>query len=581
MSEESFEKLKNEMSDTRNEMRTVTAIMGEEFARLHAEIREVDKSVEKNNKDIRATRNDLTTFIIRFEAFVSQVEQENNLTHAQGEVVILNQEIEKKFGIYDKVRKVLLGILQSVDTGLVSKNAITCATERLMLGTPRYWLTPSLIAIAAWLNNDKQLALKGLNEGLKRNLMKTELMFTLVNNRLKRSNASFIWLSKYFENQNPLEMPQETLILLGAYTDGIFGPDSQGICKKQIEKWIDFLSKDEERVKSLENIWVNKIDLLEVDNENEIPFKYLTTNCEEWNNIKTLLNNVQKQNSFLKYLKEIIETQDKKGDYIKDLDDLLFKLVNDYDEDEYELKKKKRLAELVIKHNGDKEKAQQDFETNAIILFSNKVSFFDILVNSVNQAGQLPVSPALRKLSLLLMKKWILNAHNDFTVRYRATYPKLITLKIDKWSGTTKDGSNVKELVQSFDEYLKNTCNEIMKMHRKPVLIRGAIFLCCCIWMLFSSFSGFSIFVSFIVGCALVKAIINYFISKANLKLAYETDYANGNKIINGCCAEFVDWQKMYSNSDKISVEIAKTLNNYTSADFSDNSASNKVITKI
>ena len=51
--------------------------------------------------------------------------------------------------------------------------------------------------------------------------------------------------------------------------------------------------------------------------------------------------------------------------------------------------------------------------------------------------------------------------------------------------------------------------------------------------------------------------------------------------IINGCCAEFVDWQKMYSNSDKISVEIAKTLNNYTSADFSDNSASNKVITKI
>lgn len=82
MSEESFEKLKNEMSDTRNEMRTVTAIMGEEFALLHAEIREVDKSVEKNNKDILATRNDLTTFIIRFEAFVSQVEQENNLTHA-------------------------------------------------------------------------------------------------------------------------------------------------------------------------------------------------------------------------------------------------------------------------------------------------------------------------------------------------------------------------------------------------------------------------------------------------------------------------------------------------------------------
>ena len=222
MTESSLEKLKNDMQDTRNEMRTVMVLLGEEFARLHSKIEDVNKNVVQTNYDVIELQRNLAAFALRFEFFVQQIEKENNLTHAQGEVVILNQEIEKKFGLYDKVRKALLGILQSVDTGLVSKSSITYATEKLMLGTPRYWLTPSLIALAAWLNNDKDLALKGLNEGLKRNLVKTELMFTLINNRLKRNTASFIWLSKYFESQNPLSMPQETVVLLGAYTDGIF-----------------------------------------------------------------------------------------------------------------------------------------------------------------------------------------------------------------------------------------------------------------------------------------------------------------------------------------------------------------------
>ena len=109
-----------------------------------------------------------------------------------------------------------------------------------------------------------------------------------------------------------------------------------------------------------------------------------------------------------------------------------------------------------LKYQGDKEKAQQDFETNVIILFTNKVSFFDILVNSVNQND---MSPSLRKLALLLMKEWIINAHNDFTANYRKAYPQNITIKISDWSGTTKDGSNVNELLESYNNFLQDIFN--------------------------------------------------------------------------------------------------------------------------
>ncbi len=574
---EEFDKLKDKLSDTQNELRIAMAAMGEEFARLHSHIEGVNKEVLQNGKDILKTRNDLATFTIRFEAFVSQIEKENNLTHAQGEVVILNQEIEKKFGLYDKVRKVLLGILQSVDTGLVSKNSITCATEKLMLGTPRYWLTPSLIAIAAWLSDDKELAIKGLNEGLKRNLMKTELMFTLINNRLKRNNASFIWLSKYFEIQNPLEMPQETLILLGAYTDGIFGPDSQGICAKQIEKWINFLSKDEERVKSLEKIWFNKIDLLEVEENNSIPFNYLSSLCLEWENIRKLLENAKKQVSFLNYLKNIIEKEDVRKNYTEDLDDLLYKLVNDYDEDEFELKKKKKLAELIIKYQGDKEKAQQDFYTNVTILFENKVSFFDILVNSVNQTD---MSPVLRKLALFLMKEWVINAHNDFTAKYRLTYPKFVTIKIKDWSGTTQDGSNTNELIASFNNYIQDIFNRALNLVKKPLIITAVLSFVCLIWLLGSSFNGFACLVSMIVGFNFIKNLFNYISTRATLVEARQQDMENGKQSINAFCAEFVDWQKAYKKADSVSKEVIELLSNYTSSDFSANSADNKILNK-
>lgn len=571
--QDNLEDLKN----SNNELTLAISAMGLEFQKIHQEIYDVKTKVTIVNdglKIIGKGLDEMTTVLLNF---IAATEMRDNVTHAQGEVVILNQELEKKFGIYDRVRKVLLGILQSVDTGLVSKNSITGATEKLMLGTPRYWLTPSLVALAAWINDDKPLALKGLNEGLKRNQVKTELMFTLINNRLKRSKASFIWLSKFFESQNPLEMPQETVILLGAYTDGIFGSDSQGICKKQIEKWLNQLSKDEESVKSLEEKWFNKIDLMPVGSDEGIEIKYMPTYCPSFNNLKSLLHNAKKEESFHDYIKEILEAKDSKKDYIKDLDNLLYKLVNEYDSDEYELRKKKALAELIIKYNGDKNKAQQDFETNKICLFTEKVSFFDILANSMEQTD---MSHSLRKMALLAMKEWIINANSDFTAKYRKEYPLELVIKFEFWSGKTKDGTNEIQLLADYENCAKEYYDEKLSTERFSVIFVAILFLGCLIWLFCSSYSGFSIFVSIIVGLIFIPLLFAYPGARAKIIQEREHNHELAKKIINGVCAEFIDWQKSYRDADANSEEIAKTLSSFKSSDFSSNRDTNKVIIK-
>ncbi|MCM1009699.1 MAG: hypothetical protein NC390_02315 [Fusobacterium sp.] len=446
-----------------------------------------------------------------------------------------------------------------------------------MLGTPNYWLTPSLVALAAWIRNNKPLAEKAINEGLKRNLIKTELMFTLINNRLKRNNASFIWLSKYFETQNPFKMPQETLVLLEAYADGVFGPDSQGICRKQIEHWIQLLSKNSEKVKSLEETWFNKIKLLEIYKDTT-PFKYLSYNCVEWTRLRQLLESAKKQKTLLQYLKSIIEAKNIQKSYVTELDDLLFKLVNEYDTDEFELKKKKTLAELIIKYEGDKEKAQQDFDTNVIILFKEKVSFFDILVNSVNKKE---MSPTLRRLSLLFTKEWILNAHHDFTAEYRLDYLSNITIQIDDWHASTKDGSNVNELIEKYKQYLQDNYNKIIGEIRGSIITRGIFLILCSIWMAFSSFSSPAVFISSMFGFAIIKSIINFFKTRSKLKEEMRQKNEAARQTCHAFCAEYVDWQKAYKEADKVANDVQNYLKRFTTEEFSAHSAGHKIINKI
>lgn len=573
--EEENRRILEELRSSRRDMGLIMTAIEAEFSSLHREIATVENKVEVNKSAILALATDMAIFKQEFLNFVDVTERRDNVTHAQGEVIILNQEIEKKFGLYDKVRKVLLGILQAVDTGLVSKSVIVNSTEKLMLSTPRYWLTPSLIAIAAWISDNKPLAIKALSEGLKRNQIKTQLMFTLVNNRLKRHSASFIWLSKYFENQNPLEMPQETVVLLNAYTDGFFGADSQGICKKQIEKWLSILAKDVERVKKLEEIWFNKIYLLAGETPTDLPFKYLSKYCTDYQEINNLLNNAKKQRTLVNYLKDIIDKRTGKNDYIKALDDLLYRLVNEYDADEFELRKEKSMAELVIKYQGDKIKAEQDFNTNVIILFNNHVSFFEILVNSVNSET---TSSSLKKFALFLMKEWISNAHNDFTTSYRSKYPQNITIKIDDWTDITKDGSNEKSLFENYKKYLKDKYNKIVKSLIIPVYISIFLNIACYIWTYCHGLTNFKIllFVFFII--YFIRSVYFYLVGRGNASREYNNNCKEGKTIVSAFCAEFVDWQKAYKVADAVYGEAREILETYSANDFSSNNSDKKIL---
>ena len=122
------------------------------------------------NDNVKVVYDEVGKLARDFYAFVSAQVRANRLGQAETRLVKIRQELEKKYGHYDLVRRTTTGILQADDLGIVKKDTISSATEELMISTPGYWLAPCLVALAAWINDQPELADKALREGIKRTM---------------------------------------------------------------------------------------------------------------------------------------------------------------------------------------------------------------------------------------------------------------------------------------------------------------------------------------------------------------------------------------------------------------------------
>ena len=136
---------------------------------IHDDLGTIDSKVGTVNDNVKVVYDEIGSLAQEFHDFVSLQIRANRLVQAETRLVKIRQELEKKYGHYDIVRRTTTGILQADDLGIVKKDTISNATEELMLSTPGYWLAPCLVALAAWINDQPGLADKALREGIKRN----------------------------------------------------------------------------------------------------------------------------------------------------------------------------------------------------------------------------------------------------------------------------------------------------------------------------------------------------------------------------------------------------------------------------
>jgi len=480
----------------------------------------------------------------------------------------LKQDLQIRFGYYAEVRRMATGILQGVDTGIISDDTLKFTTEEVMIKAPGYWLAPALVSLAAWVRNDKNTTEKSLNEALKRDDYKTTLFFMMVMRRLARNNASLKWLERYFMHQNPHNLDREFIIILEAVTTGVFPPAARQLMMINVKNWLDQLTQGDTFINEQKSQWLNFFKALGPLSDSQYPL--LEKFSLNWNLLENSLKEAKTHDILDKHFKSIISSSSDFSKGVKvQLDEILSLLVTNFDDEELPLQEQVRFNQLIIQMDGDKLAAQAIMDAEKHI-FDEQVDFLQLLTNASFNPELSGATKVTQALAVSISQPWIVEAHNTFTAQSRNKIPQYVELSIDDFKTLTKDGSEEIELLKKQEEFYSHILeNQLAALSFPYAGIIIGILIC------LLGFWAFTIqpivaFLGIGIGGVIVwNSINNHKKAKTKIIENIEERKTKAKEVLRGCIAETVDYRKEHNTEDSKAEAVKELLSSIIPEDFS------------
>ncbi|MGN1308096.1 MAG: hypothetical protein ACI4V3_10545 [Faecousia sp.] len=540
--------------------------LGEGLQTVASGISTVNGRVNEVAGNVRLLEDQVTTLARDFADFLITYNNKTQLTISHTEIVRIRQELEQKYGHYDIVRRTTTGILQANDLGIVRKETIKTAAEDLMLATPNYWLTPCLIALAAWIDDEPKIAGDALQEAIKRNDENTSLFFALVCRRANRKQACLKWVERYLANQDEENLDRNAVIILDAFAGGLLGADSEGVVARQIGKWMDHLADKPNFVNQQTQQWTDAITLKKRPMQDN-GYTYLPKYSHTWPILQEIMEGAQLHADILSYFMNIFH-QEASTDALKaQLDEILDSLVSNFDEVELPLRKEERLHQLIIDFGGDKTRASaaMALEESA---FHEKKDFTQLLTDAAMKPESSHASVSTQKFAIALSKDWIINAYNDITAQNRMKIPYEIEINVDTFNGKTTDGSNEGQLLSDFSALVDREKASALSSHvlsgfETFCLYGGIAVGVIALILLFTD----NVLLGLLAMIAGIAMICNHFSKKKAVTSAreeidrkYEKKREQGKQVIRATVAEIVDFRGEFARKDRESEKVIEFL---------------------
>ena len=533
---------------------------------IHNDLQTLDSNVGAVNSNIKVVYDEIGSLAKEFHDFVSVQQRANRLNQAETRLVKIRQELEKKYGHYDIVRRTTTGILQADDIGIVKKDTISNATEELMISTPGYWLAPCLVALAAWINDQPELAEKAIKEGIKRNDEKTSLFFALICRRADRKEACLKWTQRYLANQDEENLDRKTIIVLDAFASGLFGADTEGVISRQMNEWLQHLEEKPGFTEKQTQQWSEAINLKRkpIDTSS---YTYLRKYSKPWPVLEDILEGAHLHAEMLEYLIGIFEQKVSTATVREQLDDILDSLVTDFDDEELPLRKEEKFEQFIVDFRGDESRARQNMNVEQTAFETHK-DFTQLLTDAAMKPETAHSSVSTQKFAFALSRDWVMNAYNDVVAQNRMKIPNEIEINVDTFNDTTVDGQNENELLERFSTLVSSerdaelaTC--VMSSFEQFCLYGGiAVGVIGLVMLLFGNK-----FLGLIAVIAGVGMVLNHFSKKKdienkrqNIAERYEKKRSSGSEIIRATLAEVVDFRIEFADKDSESEQVIDFL---------------------
>ncbi len=526
---------------------------------VYGKVNYVEQSVAVVSSELNQLAKD-------FHDFAMMQIHANNLSKAQQKIIIIRQELEKRFGHYDVVRRTTTGILQADDLGIVKKSTITNATEEIMIQTPGYWLAPCLVSLAAWINDQPELAERALKEAIKRNDEKTSLFFALICRRADRKGASVKWIQRYLANQDEESLDRKAIIILDAFASGLLGADSEGIVARQMGEWLERISEKPGFVEQQTKQWSDAM-LLKRRPIDSTAYPYLRKYSPTWPALEDIMEGANLHSTILNYFTDIFDQEVSIDSLKAQLDEILDNLVTGFDEEEIPLRKEEKFNQLVIDFDGDEDRANQNMAIEETA-FEERKDFSQLLTDAAMKPESSHASPSTQKFALALSKEWISNAYNDVVAQNRMKIPNEIEFKVNTFQDKTTDGKDEEELVKKHNLFVEKEKTYALASlsltgFEKFCLWGGILTGLVGIIMAITS-SWFLGLLAIIGGLAMV---INYSSKRKQLEqnrqsiiARYNAKKTNNAKIVRAILAEVVDFRAEFEAKDSESKKVLDFL---------------------
>ena len=534
----------------------------ESLSNLSSSIDYVNSRVDQVDDNVKIVYNEVEKLANEFREYVEMQSLANRKAEAKMNLSAIRDKLKDNFGHYDIVRRTATGILQANDLAIVKSSMLSHVTEKQMIETPNYWLTPCLVALSAWINDDKALAERALAEGIRRNDEKTSLFFGLICRRIGRESSSLKWFARYLEAQDEEKLDRKAVIVLDAFASGLLGNDTENFVYQQIQEWMSNLeAKPGFTEKQLDN-WKNAINSKRVPLQKGL-YPYLEKYSNTWDNLKDVLEGANLNNDLYEYFKKVFEQKEETKKLKVELDKILDSLVTEFDEEELPLKREEQFEELVVKYNGSESRANAQMALEKSV-YDDYRDFMQLLTDASMNPEESKSSVATQKFATALSRNNIVTAFNDVVAQNRMNVPYEIEINVDTFNDKTQNGEDEEEILKRFEDTVEQEKQVALSQTKLSMFEQYSLWAGIAIGayaLIKTIMDGSFAFIFFIVA---VGMILYHFSAKSKIQKiiqktieSYSQKLESGKQIIRATIAEIVDFRVEFSERD---VESKKVL---------------------
>lgn len=551
--ESKLREIEHENSQLRTEIATTVRSVNDADNKLTEYNQQVRNMLESANGTINKSINQaLSSYELQ-----GQIDQLytrfKSVELANKKIRTLNNKKYYDFNNYRTVRKIVTGLMDNLDLNLVSDGVIYKSIERQHLQTPDFWLTPVLISIMAWKNDDRPLADRAMETAYKLDKKNSSIFYMIFNMRMERDQAAVKWFLEY-QKCSLKGSDENTFLMMFSLISKTLSDNVDEETSRLISDYIHRIMvecAEKEGYSEEEVVGLIRNRMLALMRASSYDLPALAKYCKDYSTISSMLNLAGNNYNILEFILRVVNVPvAERNTYLKEyLNELLAK-PNDVEEDTYD---EIEYNELIIRLSGDVDQAKEIFDKEML----RRKSDFNIISSMVKwiyDFGNDDINGQMRLNMFTLVKTLQEKAAESYFANYRAMFRQVHPVQILDYATDVDFTQETGEIgkVESF--YQGQQAQELAEIKNLWAFVAIGVGIACGVA---APFVHLLLFAGLGIGLAVgIGILISNRFRRRNIVLRIQKQKENVLEILRRLFADFDKMKTLYKEYDGISEKI-------------------------